>query len=73
VVSKVGKSHIAMVSAGGILTSALKKKTYESNIEGLYFIGECVDIDGDTGGYNIQYAFSSGKMAAYDIRKKLYE
>ncbi|MCH4889900.1 aminoacetone oxidase family FAD-binding enzyme [Acidaminobacter sp. JC074] len=69
-IAKVGKSHIAMVSAGGIATTSLKKKSYESDIEGLYFIGECVDIDGDTGGYNIQYAFSSGKMAARHIRSR---
>ncbi len=67
IIDQVGKSHIAMVSSGGILTTQLNKKTYESKLEGLYFIGECVDIDGDTGGYNIQYAFSSGKAAAKHI------
>ncbi len=67
IIDQVGKSHIAMVSSGGILTTQLNKKTYESKLEGLYFIGECVDVDGDTGGYNIQYAFSSGKAAAKHI------
>lgn len=70
---QVGKSHIAMVSTGGIKTSALNKKTFETQIKGLYFIGECVDIDGDTGGYNIQYAFSSGVMAAEQIRRTFNE
>jgi len=73
VIDQVGKSHIAMVSAGGIDTSCLSKKTYESTIAGLYFIGECVDVDGDTGGYNIQYAFSSGQLAARHIQEVLNE
>lgn len=72
-IDQVGKSHTAMVSAGGISTKSLNKKTYESKVNGLYFIGECVDIDGDTGGYNIQYAFSSGVVAARHIRRQLDE
>lgn len=73
IIDQVGKSHIAMVSAGGISTKGLNKKTYESKVDGLYFIGECVDVDGDTGGYNIQYAFSSGVAAARHIRRRLDE
>lgn len=73
VLHQVGKSHIAMVSAGGILTKALNKKTFETKIKGLYFVGECVDVDGDTGGYNIQYAFSSGIAAAKHILEELDE
>lgn len=72
-IDQVGKSHIAMVSAGGILTSQVSKKTFESKQAGLYFIGECVDVDGDTGGYNIQFAFSSGMMAAKHIMEVLNE
>jgi len=69
IIDQVGKSHIAMVSKGGILTTELNKKTYESKKnKGLYFVGECVDIDGDTGGYNIQYAFSSGIAAGRHIK-----
>ena len=36
---------------------------------GLYFIGEIVDVDGDTGGYNLQFAFSSAWAAAADISR----
>ena len=69
IIDQVGKSHIAMVSKGGILTTELNKKTFESKKnKGLYFVGECVDIDGDTGGYNIQYAFSSGIAAGRHIK-----
>ena len=34
---------------------------------GLYFAGEVIDVDGDTGGYNLQFAFSSGMAAAKGI------
>ena len=37
---------------------------------GLYFIGEVLDIDGDTGGYNLQFAYSSARAAADSIYKK---
>ncbi|MCU0290302.1 MAG: NAD(P)/FAD-dependent oxidoreductase, partial [Acidobacteria bacterium] len=36
-------------------------------VNGLYFAGEVLDIDGDTGGYNIQAAFSTGYLAAFSI------
>ncbi len=39
-------------------------------IPDLYFAGEVLDIDGDTGGYNIQAAFSTGYLAAESIRKR---
>jgi hypothetical protein len=39
-------------------------------IPGLYFAGEVLDIDGDTGGYNLQAAFSTGFLAARSIRRK---
>jgi len=71
-IDQVGKSHIAMVSKGGILTTELNKKTFESKkCKGLYFVGECVDVDGDTGGYNIQYAFSSSYVACKHIKETL--
>lgn len=67
-VAQVGKSHIAMVTTGGISKNALNKKTYASKEdETLHFVGECVDVDGDTGGYNIQFAVSSGTMAGRHI------
>ncbi|MBI9011174.1 MAG: aminoacetone oxidase family FAD-binding enzyme [Clostridiales bacterium] len=71
IIDQVGKSHIAMVSKGGISTTELSKKNFESKkYKGLYFVGECVDVDGDTGGYNIQFAFSSGIAAARHIKER---
>ena len=54
----------AQVTAGGILTSEFDPKTMESRIvPGLYACGEVLDIDGDCGGFNLQWAWSSGAAA----------
>ena len=54
----------AQVTAGGILTKEFESKTMESRIvPGLYACGEVLDIDGDCGGYNLQWAWSSGRLA----------
>ena len=54
----------AQVTAGGILTSEFDPKTMESRlVPGLYACGEVLDIDGDCGGYNLQWAWSSGYVA----------
>lgn len=58
----------AMVTAGGVALNEVDLKTFESKkIPGLYIIGETLDVDGDTGGYNIQFAFSSGSLAAQNL------
>ncbi len=54
----------AEVTAGGIDTKQLSSQTMESQLcPGLYFIGECVDVTGWLGGYNFQWAWSSGWAA----------
>ncbi len=54
----------AQVTAGGIVTKEFNEKTMESRIvPGLYACGEVLDIDGDCGGYNLQWAWSSGRLA----------
>ena len=54
----------AQVTAGGILTKEFDEQTMESRIvPGLYACGEVLDIDGDCGGYNLQWAWSSGRLA----------
>ena len=54
----------AQVTAGGILTSEFDPRTMESRlVSGLYACGEVLDVDGDCGGYNLQWAWSSGRMA----------
>jgi len=56
----------AQVTAGGIDTKDINKNTMESLlIKGLYFAGEIMDIDGDCGGFNLQWAWSSGYTAGY--------
>ena len=59
----MGMDH-AQVTAGGIRTNQFDPKTMESQlIPGLYACGEVLDIDGDCGGYNLQWAWSSGRLA----------
>ncbi len=54
----------AQVTAGGINTDEVNSKTMESRLlKGLYFAGEILDIDGECGGYNLQWAWSSGYLA----------
>ena len=54
----------APVTAGGILTKEFDNQTMESRlVPGLYACGEVLDIDGDCGGYNLQWAWSSGHLA----------
>lgn len=54
----------AQVTAGGILTAEFNAETMESRlVPGLFACGEVLDIDGDCGGYNLQWAWSSGRLA----------
>jgi len=54
----------AMVSAGGVALDEINPKTMESlKAKGLYFAGEILDIDGVSGGYNLQFAWSTGYLA----------
>ena len=54
----------AQVTAGGIVTKEFNPETMESKlVPGLYACGEVLDIDGDCGGYNLQWAWSSGRLA----------
>ena len=56
----------AQVTAGGVLTAQFDENTMESRIvPGLYACGEVLDIDGDCGGYNLQWAWSSGRLAGF--------
>lgn len=54
----------AIVTAGGITVSEVNPATMESKlVRGLYFAGEVLDLDANTGGYNLQIAFSTGRLA----------
>ncbi len=62
----------AIVTAGGVSLKEVDPRTLASRkIEGLYFCGEVLDIDADTGGYNLQAAFSTGYLAGESAAKYL--
>jgi len=53
-----------MFTRGGISLKDINPRTMESRlIRGLYFAGEMIDVDADTGGFNLQAAFSTGYLA----------
>ena len=61
-----------VVTAGGVSLDELTPKTLESKVTpGLYFAGEVLDLDADTGGYNLQTAFSTGYLAGISAAKSL--
>ena len=67
-VERVGGFNEAMATRGGVALEGIDSKTMASKtVPGLYCIGEVLDIDGDTGGYNLQAAFSTGALAARHI------
>ena len=62
----------AQVTAGGVLTEGFDPNTMESKlVPGLYACGEVLDIDGDCGGYNLQWAWSSGRCAGLHAGKEI--
>lgn len=61
-----------VVTAGGVSLEEITPKTLESKVlPGLYLAGEVLDLDGDTGGYNLQTAFSTGYLAGISAAKSL--
>lgn len=59
-----------VITAGGVSQDEVTPKTLESKLTpGLYFAGELLDIDADTGGYNLQCAFSTGYLAGINAAK----
>ena len=61
----------AIVTAGGVNLKEVNPRTMESKIVGgLYLAGEVLDIDGETGGFNLQAAFSTGYLAGHSVVKK---
>ena len=73
-IKQMGNMKSAMVTAGGVSLKDVKAGTMASMCsEGLFFAGEVLDVDGDSGGYNIQWAFSSGKMAGQSVVAYLKE
>jgi predicted Rossmann fold flavoprotein len=55
----------AIITAGGVITNEIDSKTMESKVvKNLYFAGEVIDLDADTGGFNLQIAYSTAWLAA---------
>ncbi len=64
IIKGVHSMEQAQVTSGGVFTGEINAATMESQkISGLYFAGEVVDVDGCCGGYNLQWAWSSGALA----------
>ena len=62
----------AIITAGGVSTNEISSKTMESKlVTGLYFAGELIDLDAETGGYNLQIAYSTGWLAGNSCMKEL--
>lgn len=71
IVGHVGYER-AVVTAGGVATDGVVSKSMESKlVKGLYFCGEVLDVDSDTGGYNLQTAFSTGFLAGRSAAARL--
>ncbi len=59
----------AIVTRGGVELSQIDCRTLESKkVKGLYFAGEVLDLDGDTGGFNLQIAFSTAALACHNMK-----
>ena len=57
----------AMVTSGGVSVKEINASNMESKlIKNLFFAGEVIDVDAETGGYNLQIAFSTGYLAGSD-------
>ena len=62
----------AIVTAGGVALKEIEPKTMKAKrVAGLYFAGEVMDVDGYTGGFNLQAAFSSGYIAGLNAAKNI--
>ena len=58
----------AIITQGGVTLNEVNPKTFESKlVKGLHIVGELLDLDADTGGYNLQIAFSSGWVAGKSV------
>ena len=63
-ISDYAPFEYAVTTAGGVNCQEVNPYTMESlKVKGLYLAGEVLDLDGDTGGYNLQIAFSTGRLA----------
>lgn len=67
-IEALGDFSVAMVTCGGVTLDEVNPETMESRlVRGLYFVGEVLDIDGDSGGYDLQAAWSTAALAALSM------
>ena len=72
-ISSLSSYQTAMCTSGGVSLSEIDLKTMEAKkYPRLFIIGECLDVDGDTGGYNLQFAFSSAAAAVKTLIQKSF-
>jgi hypothetical protein len=65
----LGDFNVAMITCGGVALEEVNPKTMESRlVKGLYFVGEVLDIDGDSGGYDLQAAWATAALAAKALK-----
>lgn len=69
-VSSLAPFTEAVITSGGVDLKDLKPTCESRAVEGLYFVGETIDVDALTGGFNLQLAYSTAVCAAKDILKK---
>lgn len=62
-IASTGPLKQAQICAGGILSEELTPELESKKVPGLFFTGECINIDGRCGGYNLQWAWSTGAIA----------
>ena len=71
-VEKLADFNQSMVTKGGIDLKEINPQTMESKIiTGLFAAGEVLDIDGNTGGYNLQAAFSTAYLAGQELKSRI--
>ncbi|MBQ9674187.1 MAG: NAD(P)/FAD-dependent oxidoreductase [Ruminococcus sp.] len=65
-IKSLGSIKEAIITSGGVSVKEINPKTMESKmVSGLFFCGEVIDVDAYTGGFNLQIAFSTGRLAGY--------
>ena len=71
-VKKLAGIETATITAGGISHKQINPASMESKLHpGVYFVGEMIDVDALTGGFNLQIAFSTGYLAGMSLAKSL--
>jgi len=69
-ITTIGAHTNNQVACGGVLLSELDFNLQAKNIQNLYFMGEVIDVDGICGGYNLQWAWTSGYVVAQNLNNK---